>query len=715
MTVPNTLPLSGPYTADGTNRDFDFTFKITEADQLVIVVSDDVDGLNAVEITSGYEVPDPADIGSDNGGTVRYPVSPVAPLAAGKIVNVLRAVDYAQETQFGNQGGFHPQTHEKAFDNLAMQIQQLAELMSRAVVAFPGTDPTTIIDALMAASADAVAAALTASGAATAAGASEVAAGISAAAAAAAAASIQGIPAGGTAGQVLAKTTGTSYDVAWTTPQTSGENDAALAIALAEAKDAVVSLVNGYADEFSSEAGVDVSTPNYANPGGTGNRTASITVTHTLAGGITGTIDNLVDGASSNSTSDSIVFSGTEVAGNYIQFDFGSPIYFTEFLWRQVAGSNVNTTHGTWKWMASNTAGSGYADVGTSFTLGGGAAVAFPNTADAPQDGRRYWRLVLVSGTGGVTVYCSEIEFKIAAGVQSSKYAYNAASDLYSPTIADAWNSWNPLDKAAAATLSNGNLTLSTGAGTSGGARAVSGYSAGKHYWEYTITTVGADGSMVGFGRAAGNIASYPGADANGWSYYYNGQKYTNNANVAYGAAYTSGDVISVLLDMDAGTATFWKNGVSQGQAFTGLTGTIYPWVGDGGSGSSSVVILNTGGAAFAYTPPAGYALRSDMVLQGKAVTAPAGQSKANLALQVRHNGETVVANTDLKGWVARDGSTFVQGTLVLKSTVDGNSLYEANNIDLSATPAGTAFVWKAANANGKNLDHSAVCLRWGP
>jgi hypothetical protein len=47
--------------------------------------------------------------------------------------------------------------------------------------------------------------------------------------------------------------------------------------------------------------------------------------------------------------------------------------------------------------------------------------------------------------------------------------------------------------------------------------------------------------------------------------------------SVDYGAKFGStGDVISVTLDFQAGTVEFAKNGVSQGVAFTNLTGTVY-------------------------------------------------------------------------------------------------------------------------------------------
>ena len=44
-----------------------------------------------------------------------------------------------------------------------------------------------------------------------------------------------------------------------------------------------------------------------------------------------------------------------------------------------------------------------------------------------------------------------------------------------------------------------------------------------------------------------------------------------------YANAFTSGDIIGVALDLDNGSLVFYKNGVSQGTAFTGLAGGFRP------------------------------------------------------------------------------------------------------------------------------------------
>ncbi len=161
----------------------------------------------------------------------------------------------------------------------------------------------------------------------------------------------------------------------------------------------------------------------------------------------------------------------------------------------------------------------------------------------------------------------------------------------------------NPLDKNAGTTPSNANLTW-TASTPWRSARATFGMTSGKWYWE--VTASGAN-NMYGIGTATASLAdnNYPGRDANGWGYFdSNGNKFTNGSGSSYGASYTTNDVIGVAFDADNGTLTFYKNGTSQGTAFTGLTsGPYFPMVGNEGSTSNS----NFGQRPFTYTPPTGF------------------------------------------------------------------------------------------------------------
>lgn len=154
----------------------------------------------------------------------------------------------------------------------------------------------------------------------------------------------------------------------------------------------------------------------------------------------------------------------------------------------------------------------------------------------------------------------------------------------------------SPIDKYSSTNISDGNLTVN--ASSTSNNRATIGVSSGKWYWEIIA---GSTGNPVGISTAQAVLSSYTGSDAYGWAYNNNGLKYNNGTGSAYGATFVNGDIIGVALNMDAGTITFYKNNVSQGQAFSSISGTVFPSCG----GNSFT--FNFGQRPFAYTPPSGY------------------------------------------------------------------------------------------------------------
>ena len=166
----------------------------------------------------------------------------------------------------------------------------------------------------------------------------------------------------------------------------------------------------------------------------------------------------------------------------------------------------------------------------------------------------------------------------------------------------------NALVQTSNLSLSNGNLTI-TGSGSYSTTPATLGMSSGKWYWEYTCTTYSASGDThYGIGTGAFNLYqnTWAGNTAAGWVYVAsNGSKYNNGTSGSYGASFTSGDIIGVAFDADAGTLTFYKNGATQGTAYTGLTsGPYFPIA---TVGTSNVTNANFGQRPFAYTAPSGF------------------------------------------------------------------------------------------------------------
>jgi hypothetical protein len=150
------------------------------------------------------------------------------------------------------------------------------------------------------------------------------------------------------------------------------------------------------------------------------------------------------------------------------------------------------------------------------------------------------------------------------------------------------------------ATVSNGGLTVSGGTSSGNSRYGTFGVSSGKWYWTYNMTTIGVNGQLAGVTTDITQTTALTGVKG----YYFNGNKYDGATPSAYGATFTSGDVIGVALDMDAGTITFYKNGVSQGVAFSGLTGTYFPLARISASTQGD---FNFGQRAFAYAAPTGF------------------------------------------------------------------------------------------------------------
>jgi hypothetical protein len=171
---------------------------------------------------------------------------------------------------------------------------------------------------------------------------------------------------------------------------------------------------------------------------------------------------------------------------------------------------------------------------------------------------------------------------------------------------------WNPADKQANTTLSNGNLTA-TSSSQLGGSRATH-TSNKKKYFEYIITRNTAFNEhgfatlTKGFGQDLGTSDSISAS-------YYPGQLkifYASGNNVDAPNA-TTGDVIGFALDI--AKHLFWvpKNGVwmNDGDPANGTNGLDYVFTADpypmclleGGDAST----INTGASSFAYPLPVGF------------------------------------------------------------------------------------------------------------
>jgi len=208
----------------------------------------------------------------------------------------------------------------------------------------------------------------------------------------------------------------------------------------------------------------------------------------------------------------------------------------------------------------------------------------------------------------------------------TSGTTYDAMTDV--PTLTSTTTAnyavLNPLGYTGVFTFADGNLKVT---GTSGGnnvqAQGTIFVNSGKWYWEITDLNGGA-GSCIGISDVSVSTTTAVGTSALSYGYLANsGNKINNGSSVAYGATFGANDVIGVALDLTAGTLVFYKNGVSQGTAYSSLTGTFSAAVGDNSGASTPAYTANFGQRPFSYTPPTGYValntynLPTPTILQG--------------------------------------------------------------------------------------------------
>lgn len=162
---------------------------------------------------------------------------------------------------------------------------------------------------------------------------------------------------------------------------------------------------------------------------------------------------------------------------------------------------------------------------------------------------------------------------------------------------------FNAIDNSARA-LSNGNLT-SVATSTLTASTTTIEVSSGKWYVELTD---GSSSTAESFGVSQiGRASLQLGSGSRDYVYLGSGSKQNNGVVTAYGAGIAIGDVVGIALDLDVGEITFYKNGVSQGVAFTGLTGNFCPAFGSTSSSGSTGANFNAGQQPFAYSPPTGF------------------------------------------------------------------------------------------------------------
>ena len=221
----------------------------------------------------------------------------------------------------------------------------------------------------------------------------------------------------------------------------------------------------------------------------------------------------------------------------------------------------------------------------------------------------------------GIYYETGSLENYAGAGAGTQRYAnanyFNASVHTYSEATQSASLqaigvtkavdtypvTWNPSDTYPPITFSNSNLTVAhTNSSWFASTRATAGKTTGKWYWEVTINDI--NNIIIGIATFNNTFDSGTGfcSGPNGYGYFSNGQKYIGPTGSAYGATYTTGDIIGLALDLDNGTFTCYKNNSSQGVLKSGLSGTYYAAI---MCGLASTV--NFGASLFVSAPPSGF------------------------------------------------------------------------------------------------------------
>lgn len=172
---------------------------------------------------------------------------------------------------------------------------------------------------------------------------------------------------------------------------------------------------------------------------------------------------------------------------------------------------------------------------------------------------------------------------------------------------------WNPADKGANITLSNGNRTAEMTAAGWEGVRATISKASGKWYWEIT-PDVGTGNLLIIGAATAGETLTYPGDSAAGYGYEGSTGNKFNNGSSGYGDPFAPPNIIGIAEDLDANKIWWSKAGVWQAggdpaagtnPAFTGVSGTFFPMIGM--NANTTKMTANFGDSAFSYTVPTGF------------------------------------------------------------------------------------------------------------
>ena len=218
-----------------------------------------------------------------------------------------------------------------------------------------------------------------------------------------------------------------------------------------------------------------------------------------------------------------------------------------------------------------------------------------------------------------------------------------------------------------------GNAAASTGSG-GGGASA-----AGAHG-----------------GSSPGGVGGPGGAGGNGTA-----NDYRTGSNVTYAGGGGGGSDTSPSPN-PGGAGGSGGGGAGSGAGAAGTSGTANTGGGGGGSGTTS----HNGGAGGSGIVVVRYTTGDllgvgNLTLVSNAQTAQTAPTTGRLMIYEEASTGTITLDTDLKGYVSRDGgTTYTQTPLTLDTTYETGKRLVSGSVDISGQPSGTNMKYKIETLN---------------
>jgi len=131
MTISSTTRVAGPFIGNGTATVFPFTFKVFAAADLDVIRLNSSTGVETtLVLNSDYTVTLNGNQNTNPGGSVTLSAGA---LATGLTLTITSDIANLQPTDLTNQGGFYPEVITDSLDRATIQIQQMADDLTRSI------------------------------------------------------------------------------------------------------------------------------------------------------------------------------------------------------------------------------------------------------------------------------------------------------------------------------------------------------------------------------------------------------------------------------------------------------------------------------------------------------------------------------------------------------------------------------------------------------